>query len=62
MEELIALHDVESLPRLNQLRDRMRAGASRRPVSSGDNDSAQLPWLSTYEVDELDKKLKTLRD
>ena len=62
MEELIALHDVESLPHLNQLRDRMRAGASRRPVPNGEYDSAQLPWLSTYEIDELDKKLKTLSD
>ena len=62
MEELIELHDVDSLPRLNQVLDHLRSGASGRPVPNGDDDKARLPWFSKYEVDELEKRLRTLSD
>lgn len=62
MEELIALRDNESLPRISKLRDLLRAGASSLPVGIVEDETALLPWISIYEVDEFEKKLKALSD
>lgn len=56
------LRDIESLPRMSELRDLLRAGASSLPVGIEEDEEALLPWISIYEVDEFEKKLKALSD
>ena len=59
LEELIALDDLDSLPLLRQVITELRAGCvqdrAEAPIT------AALPWLSRYDVDALDEKIKTFR-
>ncbi len=59
MEELMALNDRESLPQLNLLLERLRAGASPNPVPTA-TDQARQAWFSAYELPPVEKSLSVL--